>query len=71
MGLTGTNGRRLSLVARSIGGGEVEITRVDDRPVLFNGSAYEFLAELPVDQAPAARALLAADGALLEDRLRL
>jgi L-serine dehydratase len=66
VGLTAATGEVLCLVARSIGGGEVEITRVDDRPVLFNGTAWETLAEVPSGQASAARALLAGDGVLLD-----
>ena len=65
--LTSADGRRLRVVARSIGGGEVEITRIDGRPVLFNGSAYEALLEVPSAEADAARVLLGDDGQLLED----
>ena len=64
--LTASDGRRLHLVARSIGGGEVEITRVDDRPVLFNGTSYESLIEVPAAHADAVEALLREDGELLE-----
>jgi L-serine dehydratase len=60
------DGRRLHLVARSIGGGEVEITRVDGRPVLFNGTSYEALVEVPSAQAGAVEALLCEGGDLLE-----
>ncbi|MCH5377558.1 MAG: L-serine ammonia-lyase, iron-sulfur-dependent, subunit alpha [Planctomycetes bacterium] len=67
MELTGDDGRRLCLVARSVGGGEVEITHIDDRPVLFNGSAFESLVEVTADRAEAADALLRSDGELLED----
>jgi L-serine dehydratase len=65
--LTATDGTNLSLVARSIGGGEVEITRVQGRPVLFNGSAYETLLEVSADKAGAAGVRLTADGGVLED----
>jgi L-serine dehydratase len=64
--LTSAAGARLKLVARSIGGGEVEIIRIADRPVLFNGSAFEVLVEVAADKSSAAHALLAADGFLLE-----
>ncbi|MBM3790359.1 MAG: hypothetical protein FJW35_08415 [Acidobacteria bacterium] len=67
MHLTSTEGEDLRLVARSIGGGEVEITGVDGRPVLFNGAAHEVLLETAAANAAAAGALLAGDGALLED----
>lgn len=63
--LTAADGRRLHLLARSIGGGEVEITQVDGRPVLFNGSAHEALVEVPAERAAAAESLFARDGALL------
>lgn len=63
--LTSAEGQNLRLLARSIGGGEVEITRVDGRPVLFNGSAHETLVEIVADKADAALELIAADGALL------
>jgi len=63
--LTAADGTKLHLVARSIGGGEVEITRIDGRAVLFNGTAYETLVEVAADKAGAVRALLASDGGLL------
>jgi L-serine dehydratase len=64
--LTAPDGRRLHLVARSIGGGEVEITRVEGRPVLFNGTAFESLLEVPAARAGAVETLLAGDGEVLE-----
>jgi L-serine dehydratase len=67
MDLTAAADSQLCLVARSIGGGEVEITHVDGRPVLFNGSAYETLVEVPAVCASAAEALLAAAGDWLEN----
>lgn len=67
--LTAADGTRLRIVARSIGGGEVELTSVDGRPVLFTGSAYETLVEIAVGQAEAARRLLGDDGGLLENPL--
>jgi len=65
MELEAADSSTLRLLARSIGGGEVEITRVDGRPVLFTGSAHEILAEVPAAAESAARALISADGALL------
>jgi len=65
--LAAADGSRVRLVARSIGGGEVEITHIDDRPVLFNGSAYEILVELGAERADAARALLSGDGRCLQE----
>ncbi len=58
MELAAANGRHARLVARSIGGGEVEITHIDGYPVLWNGSAFESLVEVAADQAEAALALL-------------
>ena len=49
--LPSSDGTKLHLVARSIGGGEVEITRVGGRPVRFNGAAWEVLLETPAAQA--------------------
>ncbi len=64
--LAAADHRHVRLVARSIGGGEVEITHVDGRPVLFSGSAYETLLELSADKAGAACALLAQDDGCLD-----
>ncbi len=68
--LTSADGTHLSVVARSIGGGEVEITRVDGRPVLFNGTAYETLVEVAADKAEDVVDLLAGDGGLLDSPAR-
>jgi L-serine dehydratase len=65
--LRAVDGRKLHLVARSIGGGEVEITSVDGRPVLFNGTAFEALIEAPTALAGAVEKLLANEGDLLEN----
>ena len=65
--LTTTGGRQMRLVARSIGGGEAEIILVDGRPVLFNGSAYETLLEVPVEKAELAVERLTRSGDLYEE----
>lgn len=49
--LEARSGRRLSVAARSIGGGAVEITRVDGWPVLLRGHAWEVLVETDEDAA--------------------
>jgi L-serine dehydratase len=49
--LSAADRRSVRVVARSIGGGEVEITQIDGRPVLFNGSGYEALLEVSADKA--------------------
>jgi L-serine dehydratase len=64
--LTSVDGMVLKLEARSVGGGAVEITSVDGRPVLFDGSAYELLVEVPADHAETAHELLAGAGGILE-----
>jgi len=64
--LISAEGGELQAVARSVGGGEVEITRLDGRPVLFNGSAHEVLVEVPGAVAEAAQALIEADAGWLE-----
>jgi L-serine dehydratase len=55
----------LLIEARSIGGGDVEITRLDGFPVSLTGSAFEILIEAGGDVVPRLQAALAADGALL------
>jgi len=65
--LTADDDRRLQLRARSVGGGEVEITRIDGREVAFDGSAYEVLLELPAAKAQAARSLLSRDHACVQE----
>lgn len=64
--LDAPDGRRVDLVARSIGGGEIEITWIDGWPVLFNGSAYEVLVETTAERADAVAQHLASDGAAME-----
>ena len=49
--LENEEGKTLHLEARSIGGGEVEIASIDERPVLLNGSAYEGLLEVKSENA--------------------
>lgn len=69
MDLTAADGSTLRIVARSIGGGEVQITSLDGRLVLFDGSAYETLVEISADKAAAARTLLTGDGQVLVDSI--
>jgi len=49
--LIGESGETLCLVAKSIGGGEVQITEIDGREVLMNGSAFEGVIEAPAEDA--------------------
>jgi len=67
MDLAAADGSTLRLVARSIGGGEVQMTSLDGRPIRFDGSAYETLVEVSADKAASAGALLAGDGQVLEE----
>lgn len=64
--LTAADGTRLQLLARSIGGGEVEITRLNGVPVDFNGSTWELLVEVGEIEAAQAKRILVGDNALLE-----
>jgi len=57
----------LRLAAKSIGGGEVEITRVNGWTVAMNGSAYETLVETEPSLLRRVTALLGGDGASLEE----
>jgi L-serine dehydratase len=57
----------LSLEAKSIGGGEVEISSVDGWPVSFTGAAFEILADVDPASLPAVVSALSADGRLLGD----
>ncbi len=51
-------GRSLRLVADSIGGGAVVVTRLNGWPLRLTGDAHEVLVELEAGDAPAARDLL-------------
>ncbi len=66
MQLTARDGRRLHLAARSIGGGEVEITWINGWPVLFNGTAFEVLIETAADTAESVSVALGSDHTLLD-----
>jgi L-serine dehydratase len=64
--LTTPDGVQTHIIARSIGGGEVEITSIDGYRVLFNGSAWESLTVVPEAHADTASQILGSDGTLLE-----
>lgn len=55
-------GSRLSIVARSIGGGAIEIVRLEGWPVRLDGGAYEVVAETDRAAARSAADRLQADG---------
>jgi len=46
------SGQRLSAVARSIGGGSIQFTRVDQWPLELRGEAHEMLVEMKVEAEP-------------------
>lgn len=56
--MASASGRSLSLVARSIGGGAVLVTRLAGWPVNVAGDAHELLVELARPDAPAVQRLL-------------
>jgi L-serine dehydratase len=64
--LEAARGAQIRLAARSIGGGEVEITRIEEWPVLFRGAAYEVLVETEPDAAAEVAAALGGDGGLMD-----
>jgi len=63
--LQAADGKTLAVRARSIGGGSVEITRIDGWSVLVTGQSHEVLVELAGAAGPRVRALVAGDGALI------
>jgi L-serine dehydratase len=63
--LLGQDGSTLDVRARSIGGGSIEITRIEGYPVLVTGQTHEVLIELLPAAEQRVRALLADDGSLL------
>ena len=65
------DGNELHLRGRSIGGGAVEITRVDGWPVLVTGHTHETVVELSESAEPAVRTLIASDGNLIAEPVRI
>lgn len=63
--LRAADGNMLEIRARSIGGGAIEITRIDGWPVLVTGQTYEVVCELTYAAQFHVLALLAGDGNLL------
>ncbi|MCH1494150.1 MAG: hypothetical protein L7U72_02880, partial [Rubripirellula sp.] len=47
--LTSPSGQTLNLSAKSIGGGEVQVTEINGQAVLMNGFAYEGLIDAPAE----------------------
>jgi len=65
--LTGASGRSLTLLGRSVGGGVIEMHRLEGWPILFNGSAHEVAFEVDAGAAAATAEALASDGAALAE----
>lgn len=61
----GTDGRSLDLMARSIGGGDFEITRLQGWPMLINGCAFELAVEVEPDGVAEVQAGILGHGTLL------
>jgi len=64
--LAAASGAEVRLRAKSVGGGAVEVTRVDDWPVGLTGETYCALAEIRDGAEAAVRFALDADGAAAE-----
>jgi L-serine dehydratase len=63
-------GQTLRLVGKSIGGGAVLLSQLEDWPVHLTGDAHEVLVEAEPDAEAALRRLLTQDGQALEPPLR-
>ena len=63
--LASRDGRDLHVVAQSIGGGAVVITRLANRPVRIHGDAYETIVLADLDAEPAVSELLTSDQQVL------
>lgn len=61
----GEDGRRLTVTARSVGGGAIEIVRLDGWPVRLDGSAHALLVEIDAEEADRLDAWLRQAGGLL------
>ena len=61
----GDAGNTLECLARSIGGGDIEFTALNDWPVLLNGSAFELAVELAAPGIPEVAARIEELGSLL------
>ena len=63
--MTSQSGRKLHIVAKSIGGGAVVLTEVAGWPVRFTGDAHQILVVLEETAEPAVRRLLTQDGKII------
>ncbi len=63
--LTGRSGGKLTVRAKSLGGGMIELTELDGRPVHLTGDAHEVLIEAGESAEAAALDVAAGDGKLL------
>jgi L-serine dehydratase len=64
--LAGRHGNRLRVVARSIGGGAIVLSQIDDWPVHLTGDAHEALVVLEPGRVTTVRERLVQDGQVLE-----
>jgi len=69
--LAAGGGRSLSLRAHSVGGGAIEIVRINAWPIRFTGDAYEIAVEVERGADPDAAGLLVADGEAIEPPARI
>ena len=58
--------RTLDLRARSVGGGSVEITRIDGWPVLLDGQTHEVIVECAAEAVSGVCALISEDRSLIQ-----
>jgi L-serine dehydratase len=58
------------LIGRSIGGGAVEITRLEGWPLLLDGATYQAVVEADLAAEPQVRRVLQADGQTIAEPLR-
>jgi len=63
------SGQLLSLEAKSLGGGVVEISRVDKWQVSLSGKYYEIIVEVEKSAGPQVRKILASDGQIVNKPL--
>jgi L-serine dehydratase len=68
--MTSRQGQTLCLVAKSVGGGAVVLSQIEDWPVRLTGDAHEVLVVVEPNAEAAVRQLLMQDGQALEPPLR-
>ena len=71
LSLAGADGRSVTLRAKSVGGGAIEVTRVDDWPVSLGGEAHVSLVEIDAAAEAEAMDVIARDGGVLGEAVRI